>query len=83
VAAAGPIAFVGLAAPHIARGLLGGDYRWVMPAALLLGPALLLTADIVGRMVARPGELQAGIVMGVIGAPFLIAVARRALERTV
>ena len=77
VAAAGPIGFVGLAVPHIARGLIGPDYRWILPYSAVLGPTLLLAADIAGRVVARPGELQVGIVTAVVGAPFLIYLARR------
>lgn len=77
VAAAGPIGFVGLAVPHIARALTGPDYRWIMPYAAVLGPALLLAADVAGRVVARPSELQVGIVTACVGAPFLIYLARR------
>lgn len=77
VAAAGPIGFVGLAVPHIVRGLVGPDYRWVLPYCVVLGPLMLLSADIVGRVIARPAEVQVGIVTAVVGAPFLIALARR------
>lgn len=77
VAVAGPIAFVGLAVPHLARMLVGPDYRWILPYGALLGPTLLLAADILGRVLARPSELQVGIVTAVVGAPFLIHLARR------
>ena len=77
VAACGPIAFLGLVVPHIARALTGPDHRWLLPAAGLTGAVLLLGADIVGRVVARPGELQVGIVLALIGAPFFIALVRR------
>ncbi len=77
VAAAGPIGFVGLTIPHVARAICGPDYRWVLPWSMVLGPILLLGADIVGRIVARPGELQVGIVTALIGAPFFIALVRR------
>lgn len=77
VAVAGPIGFVGLAVPHIVRGLVGADYRWILPYGAVLGPVLLLTADIVGRVVTRPAELQVGIVTALVGAPFLIVLARR------
>ena len=77
VAAAGPIGFVGLTVPHVARAICGPDYRWVLPYSALLAPILLLGADIVGRVVARPGELQVGIVTAVLGAPFFIALVRR------
>jgi iron complex transport system permease protein len=76
-AAAGPIAFVGLTVPHVARAITGPDYRWVLPYSAVLAPVLLLGADIVGRVVARPAELQVGIVTAVIGAPFFIALVRR------
>ncbi len=74
-ALAGPIALVGLAVPHAARRLVGTDYRWVVPLCALLGPVMLLTADIVGRLV-KADELEAGVVAAIIGAPVLIAVAR-------
>jgi iron complex transport system permease protein len=77
VAAAGPIAFVGLTIPHVARALCGPDYRWVLPWSMVLAPVLLLGADILGRLVARPGELQVGIVTALVGAPFFIALVRR------
>lgn len=77
VAAAGPIGFVGLTIPHIARAICGPDYRWVLPWSMVLAPALLLSADILGRVVARPGELQVGIVTAVLGAPFFIVLVRR------
>lgn len=75
-AVTGPIGFVGLAAPHIVRGFIGSDHRWLMPASMFAGATLLLGADVVGRIVVRPGELEAGIVMGLVGAPFLIMIAR-------
>jgi iron complex transport system permease protein len=76
-AACGPIAFVGLVVPHVVRALTGPDHRWLVPCSALLGAALLLIADVLGRVVARPGELQVGIVLAVIGAPFFIALVRR------
>ncbi|MFF0175619.1 FecCD family ABC transporter permease [Micromonospora sp. DT68] len=78
VAAAGPIAFVGLAVPHLARALVGADHRWTLAVSALLGPALLLSADVVGRLVAPPGEIPAGIVTALIGAPLLAFLVRRA-----
>ncbi|MBP2018515.1 iron complex transport system permease protein [Symbiobacterium terraclitae] len=77
VALAGPVGFVGLAVPHIVRAWVGSDYRWILPFSLLLGPALLLGADILGRVLARPSELQVGVVTALVGAPFLISMARR------
>ena len=76
VAAAGPIGFVGLAVPHIVRGFVGPDYRWVLPFCVVFGPLMLLAADIVGRVIARPGEVHVGIVTAFVGAPFLIWLAR-------
>ncbi|GHC78863.1 iron ABC transporter permease [Nocardiopsis terrae] len=76
-AAAGPIGFVGVAVPHIARALVGPDHRWVLPWSAVLAPVLLLVADVVGRVVARPEELQVGIVTALVGAPFFILLVRR------
>ncbi|WP_405069792.1 iron chelate uptake ABC transporter family permease subunit [Kribbella sp. NBC_01510] len=76
-AAAGPIGFIGLTIPHVARLVTGPDYRWILPYSMLLAPILLLGADVLGRIVAQPGELQVGIVTAVIGAPFFIALVRR------
>jgi iron complex transport system permease protein len=77
VAAAGPVMFVGLAVPHIARGLAGPDYRWVVPYSILLGAVLLLAADVLGRVVAGPADLSAGIVTALVGAPFFVWLVRR------
>jgi iron complex transport system permease protein len=76
-AAAGPIVFVGLTIPYVARAIVGPDQRWVLPYSALLGPVLLLGADVVGRVVARPGELEVGIVTAILGAPVFIALVRR------
>jgi iron complex transport system permease protein len=76
-AAAGPIAFIGLTVPHVARAIAGPDQRWVLPYSLVLAPTLLLGADVVGRVVTRPGELQVAIVTAVVGAPVFIAIVRR------
>lgn len=75
-AAAGPIGFVGLVAPHLARLLTGPDYRWIVPYSALFAGALLLTADVLGRVVAAPAEIAAGIVVLLIGGPFFIALVR-------
>ncbi|NDZ62897.1 iron ABC transporter permease [Streptomyces cyaneofuscatus] len=69
-AACGPIAFLGLMVAHVARYLTGPDYRWLVPYAGLLGAVILLACDIVGRLVVRPGELEPGVVVALIGAPF-------------
>lgn len=76
-AACGPIAFIGLVVPHVARAITGPDYRWLVPYAGLLGGVMLVCADVIGRVVVRPGELQVGIVLAVFGAPFFIALVRR------
>ncbi|WP_436789956.1 FecCD family ABC transporter permease [Yinghuangia sp. YIM S10712] len=72
VAAAGPITFVGLVIPHVMRALTGPDARWLLPCSGLAGATLMLAADVVGRLVARPAELEVGVVTAFIGAPFLI-----------
>lgn len=77
VSMVGPIAFVGLAVPHLARALVGIDYRWIVVVSALLGPVLLLGADVVGRLVVRPGELEAGLVVALVGAPVLLLIVRR------
>ncbi|GHE97774.1 siderophore ABC transporter permease [Streptomyces longispororuber] len=77
VAAAGPIAFTGLAVPHIARALVGSDHRWVLPLAAVLGPVMLLASDTVGRIVFPPSEVPAGVMTALIGVPFLVTLVRR------
>ena len=76
-AAVGPVAFVGLVVPHVARYVVGLDYRWVLPYAAVAAPVLLIGCDVIGRVVARPGELQVGVVTAVVGAPLFIALVRR------
>lgn len=76
-AVAGPIGFVGLMVPHIARWIVGPDQRWILAYTVLLAPCLVLAADIVGRIVIRPGEFPVGIVTTFIGAPVLILLVRR------
>jgi len=77
VAVAGPIGFVGLTVPHAARALVGPDYRWLLPCSMVMGSILLLVADVLGRLLVQPGELQVGIVMAAIGAPVFIVLVRR------
>jgi iron complex transport system permease protein len=72
VSVTGGIAFVGLMAPHIARSLTGADHRRVLPAAMLIGAWLLVTADTVGRVLIDPDGLPAGIVVSLLGAPYFI-----------
>ncbi|GAA1741872.1 iron chelate uptake ABC transporter family permease subunit [Aeromicrobium alkaliterrae] len=76
-AAAGPIAFIGLMVPHAVRWITGPDQRWVLPYAMVLAPALLLTADVIGRLIVWPSEVQVGVVTPLLGAPILIAMVRR------
>ena len=76
-AAAGPIGFLGLTVPHVARAICGPDYRWIVAWSAVLAPILLLGADVLGRLVARPGEVQVGILTAIIGAPFFVALVRR------
>ncbi|GAA4089805.1 iron ABC transporter permease [Streptomyces hundungensis] len=76
-AACGPIAFLGLMVAHVARYLAGPDYRWLVPYAGLLGAVVLLVCDIVGRVVVRPGELDAGVLVALLGAPFFAALVLR------
>ncbi|MFF5777993.1 FecCD family ABC transporter permease [Streptomyces virginiae] len=76
-AACGPIAFLGLMVAHMARYLTGPDYRWLVPYAGLLGAIVLLVCDIVGRLLVRPGELDAGVVVALLGAPFFAALVWR------
>lgn len=77
VSAAGPVAFVGLTVPHVARAITGPGYRWILPYSMLMAPILLLGADVIGRVIAPPGEVQVGIVTAFLGAPFFIALVRR------
>jgi ABC-type Fe3+-siderophore transport system permease subunit len=79
VCAVGPIGFVGLIAPNIARQWLGNDYRWLIPVSAGLGAAIVLAADLISRAVAFPAETPAGVVTALIGAPFFLFLARRAL----
>ncbi|MFB9832369.1 FecCD family ABC transporter permease [Actinoallomurus acaciae] len=82
VAVIGPIVFLGLVVPHVARVLaqwagVGPDHRWLLPLSALIAPIILLAADIVGRMVDRPIEIQAGVLIAFLGGPFFIAMVRR------
>lgn len=81
VAACGPIAFLGLVVPHLARKITGPDYRWLVPYSALLGAILLLTADVLGRVISSD-SFEVGIMLAVIGAPvFIVLVRRRGLAR--
>jgi iron complex transport system permease protein len=76
-AAVGPIGFIGLVAPHIARLFSGSDYRWILPYSALIAALLLLLADILGRIIVSPAEVAAGIVATIIGGPFFVLSVRR------
>ncbi len=76
-ALAGPIAFVGLIVPHAVRAVVGPDYRLVLPLSMGYGAALVLVADVLGRVVLPPGEVQVGIMTAVVGAPFFLLLIRR------
>ncbi|WP_166389774.1 iron chelate uptake ABC transporter family permease subunit [Nocardioides ochotonae] len=76
-AVAGPIGFVGLVVPHLCRLLVGVDHRWLLPFSAVVGAALLTAADVVGRIVARPSEVDVGIITALVGAPVFIHVVRR------
>ncbi len=77
VAAAGPIGFVGLVVPHAVRSWFGPDQRWLMPASAMAGASFLLFCDTLGRVVARPGEVQVGIMTAILGGPAFIVLVRR------
>ena len=76
-AVCGPIGFVGLVVPHVCRLLVGVDYRWLLPFSALGGAILLTVSDVVGRLAARPSELEVGVVTALLGAPFFIFIVRR------
>lgn len=77
VAAAGPLGFVGLICAHLGRALAGADWRWATALAAAWGAALVPAADVLGRLVARPGEVPVGITLAIVGAPWFIHLVRR------
>ena len=80
VAVSGILGFVGIIVPHLVRLLAGPDHRIVLPASALMGATLVLTADILARMLLRPAELPLGVVMAILGAPiFLHMVVKRGM----
>ena len=76
-AACGPIVFVGLMVPHVVRAITGPDLRWLLPYCAVIAPVVLLGADVLGRILARPGEIQVGVVTSVIGGPVFLYFLRR------
>ncbi|WP_407271159.1 FecCD family ABC transporter permease [Radiobacillus sp. PE A8.2] len=81
VAIAGSVGFVGLIVPHMVRGIVGSDYRWIIPLSALIGASLLLLADVVARLVIMPQEVPIGVVTALLGVPFFIYIARRGLVK--
>lgn len=77
VAAAGPIAFIGIIIPHIVRYFIGNDYRWILPYSAVLGAILLVTADLGSRYIAMPKEVPVGVMTAIIGVPFFVYIARK------
>ncbi|MDE1477944.1 iron ABC transporter permease [Xenorhabdus bovienii] len=80
-AMAGPIAFIGLAAPHLMRALVGSDFRWLLPYCLFAGPCLLLISDVVARLLIAPQEIMVGIITAGMGAPLLYLVAKHRSQK--
>lgn len=76
-AAIGPIMFIGLGVPYLARAICGADLRWVIPCAALAAPVVLLVADVVARVVVAPQEIQVGIISAILGGPVFVAIVRR------
>ncbi|GAC59002.1 putative ABC transporter permease protein [Gordonia hirsuta DSM 44140 = NBRC 16056] len=76
-AACGPIVFLGLVVPHLARAVVGPDYRWIVPYSALIGAVLLLACDVLGRVLARPGEIPVGVMLALVGGPALMLMVRR------
>jgi len=76
-AAAGPIIFIGLTAPHLARFITGPSHRWLLPYAMAIAATLMVAADILGRVIVPPGEVGVGIMVALMGGPFFVALVRR------
>jgi iron complex transport system permease protein len=81
VSLAGPIGFVGLVVPHIARFVAGADYRWIIPYSAVMGAILVTVGDVAARVIIRPQELPVGVMMALLGAPFFIGLARWKVKR--
>ncbi len=76
-AAAGPVSFVGLTAPHIARVVAGSDYKWLLPYSMLISALLLVVADTLGRVIGYPNEISVGVMVALLGGPFFVFLVRR------
>jgi iron complex transport system permease protein len=81
VAVAGPIGFIGLVVPHVARMLVGVDYRWILPYAAVIGAIFLVCADVAARLLLRPLELPVGVMTALIGGPFFVYLVRWHVKR--
>ncbi|MDF2938654.1 MAG: Iron compound transporter, permease [Paenibacillaceae bacterium] len=82
VSIAGPIGFIGVVVPHLARFLVGVDHRWVIPYSALLGALLLIAADLAARFIMMPEEVPVGVMTALLGAPFFIHAARKGMMRS-
>ena len=82
VAVAGPIGFIGIVIPHLARALVGVDHRWIIPYSGVLGAILLLLADIAARFIIMPKEVPVGVMTALIGTPFFIYIARKGISKS-
>jgi iron complex transport system permease protein len=78
VALAGPIGFIGLTAPHLARRLVGGDHYRLLPASALVGGVTLLACDVVGRLIGGQAEVAVGVVLATLGGVVFVMIVRRA-----
>jgi iron complex transport system permease protein len=76
-ALAGPVSFIGLMVPHVARWIFGVDQRAILAVSIIFAPVIVLLADVLGRVLISPAEVPVGIVTALVGAPVLIALARR------
>ncbi|XEC94542.1 FecCD family ABC transporter permease [Paenibacillus tarimensis] len=81
VAVGGSIGFIGLIVPHIVRGLVGIDYRWIIPYCAFIGASLLLLADVAARFIIMPREVPIGVMTALIGTPFFVYIARRGFNK--
>jgi iron complex transport system permease protein len=79
IALTGPIGFVGLIVPHMVRGRISSDHRILMPCSFLLGGVLLASCDALGRVVLAPAEVPAGVILALLGGPYLIWLVRERL----
>ncbi|MFJ7929829.1 FecCD family ABC transporter permease [Peribacillus sp. NPDC096448] len=77
VAVAGPIGFIGIVVPHLARSIVGIDHRWLIPFSGLFGAVLLIAADVISRYILMPREVPVGVMTAIIGTPFFIYIARK------